>query len=101
MIITGGENVYPREVEEVLFESSQIAECSVIGMPDLEYGERVVAVCVPAPGKSIDPVGLRAYLKTKLSGFKVPKEFIIKDELPKTAAGKIFKLQIKKELIEK
>ena len=101
MIITGGENVYPREVEEVMFESSQIAECSVIGVPDPEYGERVVAVCVPAPGKSIDPVELRAYLKTKLSGFKVPKEFIIKEELPKTAAGKIFKLQIKKELIEK
>ncbi|MCB2227970.1 MAG: AMP-binding protein [Desulfarculaceae bacterium] len=100
MIITGGENVYPREVEEVLFEFRQIAECSVIGLPDPEYGERVVAVCVLAPGEALDPVEMRALLKTRLSPFKVPKEFIIQDDLPKTAAGKIFKREIRKGLIE-
>jgi len=101
MIITGGENVYPREVEEALFECPQVSECSVVGMPDPEYGEKVVAVCVLAPGQRIDPGELRALLKTKLSGFKVPKEFIVKDDLPKTAAGKIFKREIKRQLTEK
>ncbi len=98
LIITGGENVYPREVEEVLFECPQVAECSVIGMPDPEYGERVVAVCVPAPGQRIDPEVLRGQLKQKLSGFKVPKEFIVTDDLPKSPAGKILKREIKKQL---
>ncbi|BEQ16214.1 long-chain-fatty-acid--CoA ligase [Desulfoferula mesophila] len=100
MIITGGENVYPREVEEVIFQWRQIAECSVIGLPDPEYGERVVAVCVPTPGESIDALELRAFLKTKLSGYKVPKEFVIKNDLPKSPAGKMLKREIKKDLIE-
>jgi len=99
LIITGGENVYPREVEEVLAEQPAVAECSVIGLPDPEYGERVTAVCVPAPGRSIDPEALRAALKAKLSGFKVPKEIIIRDDLPKSPSGKILKREIKKELV--
>jgi long-chain acyl-CoA synthetase len=98
LIITGGENVYPREVEEALFECPQVSECSVVGLPDAEYGEKVVAVCVPAPGQRIETDQLRALLKTKLSGFKVPKEFIVKDELPKNPAGKILKRDIKKEI---
>lgn len=101
MIITGGENVYPREVEEVLFECPQVAECSVIGMPDPEYGEKAVAVCAPAPGERIEAEVLRALLKRKLSGFKVPKEFIVWADLPKSPAGKILKREIKKQLAEK
>ncbi len=101
LIITGGENVYPREVEEALFECPQVAECSVFGLPDPEYGERVVAVCVPAPGERIEAGELRALLKSKLSGFKVPKEFIVRDDLPKSSSGKILKREIKKELAGK
>ncbi|MCF8033199.1 MAG: AMP-binding protein [Desulfarculaceae bacterium] len=98
LIITGGENVYPREVEEVLVEYPEVAECSVIGVPDPEYGERVVAVCVPAPGRVIQPEALRLDLKSKLSGFKVPKEIMVKDDLPKSPSGKILKREIKKAL---
>lgn len=101
LIITGGENVYPREVEEILFECQQVAECSVIGMPDPEYGERVVAVCVPAPGEQFDAGVLRTSLKAKLSGYKVPKEFIAWDDLPKSPSGKILKREIKNQLSEK
>ena len=100
LIITGGENVYPREVEEVLFQRPEVAECSVVGLPDAEYGERVTAVLVPAPGQAIDPVALKDYLKQRLSGFKVPKQFVVTDNLPKSPAGKILKRQIKKELLE-
>jgi long-chain acyl-CoA synthetase len=100
LIITGGENVYPREVEEALFECPQVSECSVLGLPDPEYGEKVVAVCVPAPGEQIEAGELRALLKSKLSGFKVPKEFIVRTDLPKSPAGKILKQEIKKQLTE-
>ncbi|MFH1490919.1 MAG: AMP-binding protein, partial [Pseudomonadota bacterium] len=69
MIITGGENVYPREVEEVLYKRPEIQECAVIGLPDKEWGERVAAFIIPQPGESIDEKALKAYLKTHLSSF--------------------------------
>ena len=75
MIITGGENVYPREVEEVLYTRPEVQECAVIGLPDPEWGERVAAYIIPQPGKTIDKDGLKAFLKTRLAPFKVPKEF--------------------------
>ncbi len=95
MIITGGENVYPREVEELLYQRPEVAECAVVGLPDREYGERVTAVIVPAAGASPDPEALRAYLRERLSGYKVPKAFIMVPELPKSAAGKVLKRVLK------
>ena len=98
MIITGGENVYPREVEELLYELPQVAECSVVGLPDREYGEKVTAVIVPKNGADLDPEELKAYLKQRLSGFKVPKVFLTVPELPKSAAGKILKRVLKENI---
>jgi len=96
MIITGGENVYPREVEEVLYTRPEVLECAVIGLPDPEYGERVTAFIVPQKGQQIDPASLRDYLKARLAAFKVPKEYITVDELPKSGAGKVLKREIRK-----
>ncbi len=96
MVITGGENVYPREVEEVLYTCPQVLECAVVGLPDREYGERVTAFIVPHKGRQIDPVSLKGYLKTRLAAFKVPKEFITVEDLPKTNAGKLLKREIKR-----
>jgi long-chain acyl-CoA synthetase len=96
MIITGGENVYPREVEEVLYTRPEVLECVVVGLPDPEYGERVTAFIVPQKGRQIDPASLKDYLKTRLAAFKVPKEYITVEELPKSSAGKVLKKEIRK-----
>jgi long-chain acyl-CoA synthetase len=96
LIITGGENVFPREVEEALYTAPEVEECAVIGLPDKEWGERVAAFIVAKPGKTIVVDQLKAYLKTKLSPFKVPKEYIITNEFPKSPAGKVLKREIKR-----
>ena len=101
MIITGGENVYPREIEEVLYTRPEVQECAVIGLPDKEWGERVVAIVVPKQGYELDVAGLKSFLKAHLSPFKAPKEFIIMDDLPKSSAGKILKRELKQELKDK
>jgi long-chain acyl-CoA synthetase len=96
MIITGGENVYPREVEEVLYTRPEVLECAVIGLPDPEYGERVTAFIVPQKDHPIDPVSLKDYLKTRLAAFKVPKEYVTVEDLPKSGAGKVLKREIRR-----
>jgi long-chain acyl-CoA synthetase len=97
MIITGGENVYPREVEEVLYTRQEVEGCAVVGLPDKEWGERVTAFIAPKPGQKIVPEELKTFLKSRLSPFKVPKEYIVVSELPKSPAGKILKRELKKE----
>jgi long-chain acyl-CoA synthetase len=96
MIITGGENVYPREVEEVLYTRPEVQEVAVVGIPDREWGERVVAFIVARQGHSLDVPAMKSFLKSRLSPFKVPKEYIVVEELPKNAAGKILKRELKK-----
>ena len=91
MIITGGENVYPREVEEALYTRPEVQECAVIGLPDPEWGERVTACIIPRPGEPFDRTVLHAYLKSRLSSFKVPKEYRLVEDFPKSPAGKILK----------
>lgn len=100
MIITGGENVYPREVEEQLYTRPEVEECAVIGLPDKEWGERVAAFIVPKAGKSVVPEEIKAFLKSCLSPFKVPKEYVAVSELPKSPAGKILKRELKKRILE-
>ncbi|MEW6263196.1 MAG: AMP-binding protein [Thermodesulfobacteriota bacterium] len=101
MIITGGENVYPREIEEYLHQHPEVAECTVVGLPDAEYGERVAAVIVPRPGTVIVPQTIRAFLRERLSGYKVPKEYVVVDDLPRSAAGKVLKREVRRRLTEK
>jgi len=101
MIITGGENVYPREIEEVLYKRPEVGECSVIGLPDKEYGERVTAcIVLKRKDQSLDPMELKSFLKNHLTSFKVPKDFIILDELPKGSTGKILKRELKKQVMK-
>ena len=100
MIITGGENVYPREVEEVLYTKPEVQECAVIGLPDAEWGERVTAYIIPQSGKTINKDELKAFLKSSLAPFKVPKEFHMVTELPKSPAGKILKRELKRQVLE-
>jgi len=97
MIISGGENVYPREVEEVLYRRKEIQECAVIGLPDPEWGEKVTAFLVLGAGAKIDEKSLKAFLKEHLSHFKVPKAFHVVAELPKNAAGKILKRELRQK----
>ena len=100
MIIPGGENVYPREIEEVLYKRPEVGECSVIGLPDKEYGERVPAgIVLKRKAQPLDPMELKSFLKGHLTSFKVPKDFIILDELPKGSTGKILKRELRKQVM--
>ena len=101
MIITGGENVYPREVEEVLYTRQEIEGCAIVGIPDKEWGERVTAFITPKPGQKIVSEELKTFLKSRLSPFKVPKEYIVVNEFPKSPAGKILKRELKKQYLER
>jgi len=101
MIITGGENVYPHEVEDVLYTRQEIEGCAVVGLPDREWGERVTAFITLRPGQKITPEELKAFLKSRLSSFKVPKEYIVVNDLPKSAAGKVLKRELKKQYLER
>ncbi|MBW2180536.1 MAG: AMP-binding protein, partial [Deltaproteobacteria bacterium] len=89
-----------REIEEVLYSRPEVGECAVIGLPDKEYGERVMAFIVPKEGRQLNQAELKSYLKTKLSFFKVPKEFISVADLPKTTTGKILKRELKRQILE-
>lgn len=91
MIITGGFNVYPAEVENALMEHEAVAECGVYSVPDEKWGEAINASLVLRPGFEITPDELISFAKTQLAKFKVPKIIHIVDELPKTAVGKILR----------
>lgn len=101
LIIRGGYNVYPREVEEVLYEHPDIVEAAVIGVPDEHYGEEIAAVIATRPGTELDPSALREWAKERLSAYKVPRIFQFVDELPKGATGKILKRAIDREGLTK
>jgi long-chain acyl-CoA synthetase len=100
MIITGGENVYPREVEEILYTHPDVSECAVIGLPDPEWGEKTTAVIVTKSGQKIDLTEVKSFLKSKLSPFKVPKTYHFVDELPKSHTGKILKRMLRQSIQE-
>lgn len=89
MILTGGENVAPAEIEAVLAAHPSVAEAAVVGYPHPEWGEAVRAVIVLEPGFADADEDLRAHCTERLAGFKVPKEFVYLDELPRTGSGKI------------
>ena len=100
MIITGGENVYPAEVESLLFEHPAIANVSVIGRPDERWGERVVAVAVLRPGHALDVEQLQAFCGDRLARYKVPRELQLMDELPLNASGKVLKTALRTQVLE-
>jgi long-chain acyl-CoA synthetase len=101
VVITGGENVYPREIEEILYRWPNVEECAVIGLPDAEYGERVTAcIVLKEKDKELNTIELKAFLKKSLASYKVPKEYIVRPELPKTATGKPLKRELRKEILQ-
>jgi len=95
MIIRGGFNVYPREIEEVIYQYPKVAEAAVIGLPDEKFGEEVAAVVSPKPGETIDAAELQAFVKERVAAYKYPRSIDVWPELPKGPTGKIMKLEIK------
>jgi len=91
MIISGGLNVYPKEIEERIDAFPGVVESAVIGVPDPDFGEAVTAVVVPKPGQAIDEAAIIGYLKDEIAAFKVPKSVHVIDELPRNAMGKVQK----------
>lgn len=97
VVISGGSNIYPREVEEVLLEHPAVAEACVVGAPDAEWGEVVVAFVV-GTGDPVDPAALDAHLLTRIARFKRPKRYEFVDELPKNSYGKVLKRELRARL---
>ena len=95
VIISGGNNVYPREVEEVLITHPEVHHVVVVGVPDDYWGEAVRAVVVPEPGTSPDPKGLIAYCGTRMAGYKKPKAVDFVAELPVSAYGKVLRREVR------
>ncbi len=95
MIISGGSNIYPREIEEVLLQHPQVAEVSVFGLPDPEWGENVVAAVVLRPGTAVSEGELDALCIAQIARFKRPKRYVFVNELPKNNYGKILKTKLR------
>lgn len=100
MIIRGGENIYPREIEDLLFAHPDVADVAVVGVPDRRWGETVAAFIRTAPGSTVDPGDLRAYCRDHLAAYKCPEHWEILDEFPLTPSGKIQKFKLRERLTE-
>ena len=94
LIITGGYNVYPREVEEVLYEHPAVAEAAVVGIPHPTHGEEVGAAVVLKPGVEAAPAELRAFCRERVAAYKYPRHVWLEAALPKTATGKLLRREV-------
>ena len=97
LIMSGGEKVYSSEVEAIINQHPHVAECAVIGILDLEYGERVHAVVVTHPGKELTEAELLVHCRKHIGGYKLPRKIDMVDQLPKSAMGKILKTELRKK----
>ena len=100
MIITGGENVYSREVEEVIYAHPAVSEAAVIGLPDPKWGENVAAVVVLRPGTTASESEIISVCRDRLAGYKKPKRVFFVDEIPKNVSGKILKRELRDQFQE-
>jgi len=98
MIIRGGENISPAEIEAVLYSHRAVEDVAVIGLPDVEWGQRVVAVVVRRPGEQVDAAELGEFCRQRLASFKKPELFRFVDALPKNQMGKVLKKELRAEL---
>jgi malonyl-CoA/methylmalonyl-CoA synthetase len=98
LIITGGLNVYPKEVEDVLDDLDDVLESAVVGVPDADFGECVVAVVVTCQGTTIDESAMRRAARRRLAPFKVPKRIIAVDALPRNSMGKVEKAHLRRRI---
>jgi acyl-CoA synthetase (AMP-forming)/AMP-acid ligase II len=94
--VSGGENVFPREVEDLLHDHDALDDVAVIGVDDDKFGQRLKAYAVKSKGKSVSEADLKAHVKKNLAGYKVPREIVFLKELPRNATGKV----LKRELLE-
>ena len=101
MIISGGENIASSEVERVIYRLPQVSEAAVVGLPDAQWGERVVAVVVLQAGAQLTPEELQRYCREHLAGFKVPRQLVMRESLPRNPSGKILKRVLRDELAAK
>jgi long-chain acyl-CoA synthetase len=101
MIITGGENVYSIEVENVVAQHPAVLQCAVIGIPDLQWGEAVHALVVVKPGTKLEAADLIAFCKERIGGYKCPRSVDVRtDPLPMSGAGKILKRELRRPFWE-
>ena len=100
MIISGGVNIYPAEIEAELLKAPGVADCAVFGIPDEEFGEAICAVVQPSPGASLDEAGIKAYLRAQMAGYKIPKRVDFAADLPREDSGKIFKRKLREPFWE-
>jgi fatty-acyl-CoA synthase len=100
MVIRGGENVYPREIEEFLYGHPGVADVQVIGVPDKRFGEELMAWVIPKPGAELDDEMLRDFCRGKIAHFKVPRYFKFVDAFPLTVTGKVQKFRMRDQAIE-
>ncbi len=98
LIISGGTNIYPREIEEVLLLHPAVLECSVVGRPHPDWGEEVVAFVVARPGESVTPDALDRLCLDRIARFKRPKRYRFVEGLPKNNYGKVLKTELRKSL---
>ena len=98
MLIIGGENVFPREIEAALERHSDVLQAAVIGVPNESRGEIPVAFVIPKPGVSLNEQELRKYAKESLAGFKVPRKVHISENLPRGPTGKILRRRLRELL---
>ena len=97
LIISGGLNIYPKEVELLLDEQPSVLESAVIGAPHADLGESVIAVLVPQPGKALDLAAIDAAMQQGLAGFKRPRHYEVRDSLPRNTMGKVQKNDLRKQ----
>ena len=95
MFISGGENVYPAEIEAALAGLAGLAECAVIGMPDAQWGEVGVCCYAPAPGAALADADLLAHLEGRIARYKLPRRFLRLAGLPRTGSGKVLKGELR------
>ncbi len=94
MIISGGENIYPAEIENLLLEHPSVQACAVVGLPDPQWGEVVAAAVVPESGAAWEPEALQQFLQTQLARYKLPRQWLRCEGLPMTALGKVQRLRV-------
>jgi long-chain acyl-CoA synthetase len=101
LIIRGGANIYPREIEEVLYQHPKVLEAAAVGVPDPRLGERVCACIVPRPGESLTFEEMIAFLRGKIATYKLPEFFRLLDALPRTPTGKVQKGPLRDIVLER
>jgi long-chain acyl-CoA synthetase len=95
MVISGGVNIYPAEIEAVLHGMPGVVDCAVFGIPDAEFGETLLAAIQPEPGAVLNVDTVRAYLKPRLADYKLPRQVTLHEQLPREDTGKVFKRKLR------